>query len=233
MPQNFVECAREQAFLMPPDPRDWLPEGHLVWFILAPVEQMDLSAFYASYRLYGWGRAAFDPQMMVALLLYAYARGERSSRAIERKCVEDVAYRVIAAHQTPDHATIARFRARHEVPVSLVCAVAQIESSFTNVFGHDDVRNPIKSIHGQPNRVVTEGLYKTYLHHRHLGEGCQGVGPMQLTSAGLQDRADQLGGCFKPGPNIRVGVELLAGNIRRLGLHAGVKAYNGSGDQAE
>ena len=99
---------------MPPDPRDWLPEGHLAWFLLASVEQMDLSAFYGSYRTDGWGRAAFEPSMMVSLLLYAYARGERSSRGIERKCVEDVAYRVIAAQQKPDHATIARFRARHE-----------------------------------------------------------------------------------------------------------------------
>jgi transposase len=111
---NFLACDREQAFLMPPDPRDWLPEGHLAWFLLASVEQMDLSAFYGSYRLDGWGRAAFEPSMMVSLLLYAYARGERSSRGIERRCVEDVAYRVIAAQQKPDHATIARFRARHE-----------------------------------------------------------------------------------------------------------------------
>src|SRR5215207_4017706 len=114
MPQNFRECGREQVFLMPPDPRDWLPEGHLAWFVLASVEELDLAAFYASYRLDGWGRAAFEPTMMVSLLLYAYARGERSSRGIERRCVEDVAYRVIAAHQTPDHATIARFRVRHE-----------------------------------------------------------------------------------------------------------------------
>ncbi len=99
---------------MPPDPRDWLPEGHLAWFVLASVEQLDLSAFYDRYRADGWGRAAFEPSMMVSLLLYAYARGERSSRGIERKCVEDVAYRVIAAQQKPDHATIARFRARHE-----------------------------------------------------------------------------------------------------------------------
>ncbi len=111
---NFLACDREQAFLMPPDPRDWLPEGHLAWFLLASVEQMDLSAFYGSYRADGWGRAAFEPSMMVSLLLYAYARGERSSRGIERRCVEDVAYRVIAAQQKPDHATIARFRARHE-----------------------------------------------------------------------------------------------------------------------
>ena len=99
---------------MPPDPRDWLPEGHLAWFLLASVQEMDLSAFYGSYRADGWGRAAFEPSMMVSLLLYSYARGERSSRGIERKCVEDVAYRVIAAQQKPDHATIARFRARHE-----------------------------------------------------------------------------------------------------------------------
>jgi transposase len=114
MAMNFLVCDREQAFLMPPDPRDWLPEGHLAWFLLASVEQIDLSAFYGSYRVDGWGRAAFEPSMMVSLLLYAYARGERSSRGIERRCVEDVAYRVIAAQQKPDHATIARFRARHE-----------------------------------------------------------------------------------------------------------------------
>jgi len=114
MPQNFLECDREQAFLMPPDPRDWLPEGHLAWFVLDSVERMDLSAFFAAYRRDGWGRAAFEPSMMVSLLLYAYARGERSSRGVERRCVEDVAYRVIAAQQKPDHATIARFRARHE-----------------------------------------------------------------------------------------------------------------------
>src|SRR5713101_1155460 len=114
MAMNFLGCDREQAFLMPPDPRDWLPEGHLAWFVLASVEEMDLDAFYGSYRQDGWGRAAFEPSMMVALLMYAYARGERSSRGIERRCVEDVAYRVIAAQQAPDHATIARFRVRHE-----------------------------------------------------------------------------------------------------------------------
>jgi transposase len=115
---NFLACDREQAFLMPPDPRDWLPEEHLAWFVLASVEEMDLSAFDGSYRRDGWGRAAFEPSMMVALLMYAYAQGERSSRGIERRCVEDVAYRVIACQQTPDHATIARFRVRHEAAVA-------------------------------------------------------------------------------------------------------------------
>jgi transposase len=78
------------------------------------VEQLDLGAFYISYRADGHGRAAHDPAMMVALLVYAYARGQRSSRGIERACVQDVACRVIAANQVPDHATIARFRQRHE-----------------------------------------------------------------------------------------------------------------------
>src|SRR5947207_2943678 len=118
MAMNFLACDREQVFLMPPDPRDWLPEDHLAWFVLASVEEMDLAAFYGSYRQDGWGRAAFEPSMMVALLMYAYARGERSSRGIERRCVEDVAYRVIACQLTPDHATIARFRVRHEAALA-------------------------------------------------------------------------------------------------------------------
>lgn len=113
MPQNFLVCDREQGLLLPPSLRDWLEEDHLAWCVLDAVEQIDLSAIYAAYRADGWGRAAFEPQM-VALLLYAYAVGERSSQAIERRCREDVAFRVIAANHAPDHATIARFRARHE-----------------------------------------------------------------------------------------------------------------------
>jgi transposase len=114
MGQNFIGCDREQVLLMPPSLMEWLPEDHFTWFVLAAVAEMDLSAFYAAYRLDGHGRAAHDPAVMVALLLYAYARGRRSSRAIERACVEDVAYRVIAANHVPDHCTIARFRQRHQ-----------------------------------------------------------------------------------------------------------------------
>ena len=114
MAQNFISCDREQAFLMPPSLREWLPEDHLAWFVIEAVEEMDLAEFYAEYRADGHGRAAYEPSMMVALLLYAYATRQRSSRAIERHCRQDVAYRVIAANQVPDHATIARFLARHE-----------------------------------------------------------------------------------------------------------------------
>ena len=114
MAQNFLACDREQELLLPPCLREWLPEGHLAWFVIEAVAQLDLSAFYAGYRADGHGRAAHDPAMMVALLLYYYAIGERSSRRIERRCVEDVAVRVICANRAPDHTTIARFRQRHE-----------------------------------------------------------------------------------------------------------------------
>jgi transposase len=118
MGQRFVACDREQSFLMPPDLREWLPEGHLAWFVIDAVAAMELDAFYAAYREDGRSRPAYDPAMMVALLLYAYARGIRSSRVIERCCEEDVAFRVLAAQQRPDHATIARFIERHQEAIA-------------------------------------------------------------------------------------------------------------------
>src|SRR5215469_6343822 len=114
MPQNFLFPQRDQPLLMPADMREWLPEDDLVYVVLDAVATLDLGAFRRRYRADGHGRAAFDPEMMVALLLYGYCQGERSSRVIEKRCVRDVAYRVIAGGLRPDHATIARFRARHE-----------------------------------------------------------------------------------------------------------------------
>src|SRR5829696_1845162 len=118
MGQSFIACDRDQSFLMPPDVRDWLPEGHLAWFVVDAVGEMNLDGFYAAYRRDGRARPAYDPAMMVALLLYAYARGTRSSRQIERACEEDVAFRVLAAQQRPDHATIARFVERHQAAIA-------------------------------------------------------------------------------------------------------------------
>jgi transposase len=118
MGQNFLSCDRDQVLLLPPDLRDWLPEGHLARFVIETVEQLDLDRVYGYYRADGRGRPAHDPAMMVALLLYCYAIGVRSSRAIERRCVEDVACRVITANRQPDHVTIARFRVRHEAALS-------------------------------------------------------------------------------------------------------------------
>src|SRR5258708_11858012 len=94
--------------------REWLPENDLVFVVLDAVAALDRGEFRRRYRADGHGRAAFDPEMMVALLLYGYCQGERSSRLIEKRCVRDVGYRVITGGLRPDHATIARFRARHE-----------------------------------------------------------------------------------------------------------------------
>jgi transposase len=114
MAYNFLPCRRDQAFLLPPDLREWLPTDHLAWFVLDVVDELDLGPFLRAYRADGHGRAAYDPKMLLAVLLYAYCHGIRSSRQIERRCHEDIAFRVLAANATPDHVTLARFRVRHE-----------------------------------------------------------------------------------------------------------------------
>ncbi|WP_328522690.1 IS1182 family transposase [Kribbella sp. NBC_00359] len=115
---NFTRVDREQLMLMPPSVADWLPEDHLAWFVLDVVAELDLSGFLAGYRADGRGGAAYDPEMMLGVLIYAYCVGERSSRRIEKRLVEDVAFRVVGANQQPDHATIARFRATHETAIA-------------------------------------------------------------------------------------------------------------------
>jgi transposase len=126
MAQNFMACDRDQVLLLSPDLADWLPAGHLARFVIETVGALDLEAIYAYYRQDGRGRPAHDPAMMVALVLYAYAVGVTSSRAIERRCVEDVAFRFITANQQPDHATIARF---------LICHRSAISELFDGVLG--------------------------------------------------------------------------------------------------
>jgi len=120
MSYNLIECNREQMYLMPVSLEEWLPEGHLAWFTLDAVEAIDLSKFYLKYRADGWGRAAYEPQMMVSLLLYAYCLGMRSSRQIERACEVDIAFRVITANQKPDYSTICRFRSQNEEELGML-----------------------------------------------------------------------------------------------------------------
>jgi transposase len=114
MAHNFVRGDRDQPFLLPPDLRDWLPDGHLAWFILDVADQLDLQPFYRAYRDDGHGHPAYDPKLLLGVLLYGYCLGVRSSRQLERRCHEDIAFRVLAANQVPDHVTIARFRVRHQ-----------------------------------------------------------------------------------------------------------------------
>ena len=103
----------DQLLLLPPDMTHWLPQGHLVYFIREVVEQMDLSALYASYDGSQGGSPAYHPEMMVALLIYTYCVGVGSSRKIEKATYELIPFRVLTADQHPDHDTIAEFRRRH------------------------------------------------------------------------------------------------------------------------
>src|SRR5437867_4140375 len=107
----------DQVFLMPPDPRDWLPEGHLAWAMRRAAAGLDLAPVLAAYRADGQGNTAYHPRMMVALVMYCYAKGIRSSRAIEMATFDDVGARVICGGLHPDHATNARFAGRHKEPL--------------------------------------------------------------------------------------------------------------------
>jgi transposase len=118
MAYNFLRGDRDQPFLLPPDLRDWLPDGHLAWFVLDVVDQLDLEPFYRAHRDDGHGHPAYDPKLLVGVLLYGYCLGVRSSRQLEQRCQGDIAFRVLAANQTPDHVTIARFRVRHETALA-------------------------------------------------------------------------------------------------------------------
>jgi transposase len=128
--KSYRVVRRDQPFLLPPDMRDWLPADHVVWFLLEAVEALDTSAFHARRRLGGAGTAGYDPDMLLALLVYAYCQGVRSSRQIERRCLTDVAFRVLCAQDVPDHATIARFRAEHEAAfAALFTQVLQVAAT--------------------------------------------------------------------------------------------------------
>jgi transposase len=110
MAKGYRRVDRDQQFLLPPDMRQWLPGSHPVWLVIEAVGLLDTSAFHARRQTGGAGTAGYDPDMMVTLLVWAYANGVTSSRRIERLCGQDVAFRVICAGHLPDHVTVARFR---------------------------------------------------------------------------------------------------------------------------
>jgi transposase len=118
MAQNIRLHNRDQQFLLAPSVAEWLPTEHLAWTVIEITAAFDLDAFRASLRSDGRGGASYDPSMMVAVVLYAYCIGVRSSRQIEKRCMEDVAFRVVAANALPDHTTVSRFVATHEQPLA-------------------------------------------------------------------------------------------------------------------
>src|ERR1700722_4551574 len=122
MAKGYRRVDRDQPFLFPPDMREWLPAGHAVWLVIEAVRRLDTSAFHARRRTGGAGAAGYDPDMMLTLLVWAYASGVTSSRRIERLCQQDVAFRVICAGHLPDHVTVARFRQQFAVTAASLFA---------------------------------------------------------------------------------------------------------------
>ena len=116
---SYRKGNRDQLFLLPPSMNDWLGEDHLAWFVIDVVRVIDTSKFHDAHPE-GPGRPAYDPEMLLGLLLYAYCTGVRSSRAITAACRTDLAYKVIAVELVPDHRTIARFRAGNEEAIKAV-----------------------------------------------------------------------------------------------------------------
>lgn len=110
---HFRPYEPEQTLLLPPSLRDWLPPDHLVWFIAETVDQLDLSEIVDWYRDRGQGNLPYHPAMMLKILVFAYATGVFSSRKIARQIEENIAFRVLAAENRPDHRTICRFREQH------------------------------------------------------------------------------------------------------------------------
>ncbi len=114
MGKSFRADDLNQSLLLPPSLHDWLPENHLARFVVDVVETLDLSGIYGSYEEKdGRGQSAYAPEMMLRVLLYGYATGVFSSRKLQAKTYDDVAFRFLSADQHPDHSTLAEFRKRH------------------------------------------------------------------------------------------------------------------------
>ena len=162
---------RDQLFLLPPSIGDWLPESHLVWFVLDVVSIVDTSAFHARHPNDGVGRPAYDPEMMLGLLIYAYCIGLRSSRRIEAACRTDLAFRAVTVQLVPSHFAIARFRVDHETAIENVfidvlrlCAKAGLADLGTiaidgTKIGSDaalDANRSASAIRDEVERIMTE-----------------------------------------------------------------------------
>jgi transposase len=136
MAYNLLACDRDQAFLLPPDLREWLPADHLAWFVLDVVDQLDLGPFLKAYRADGHGRAAYEPRVLLAVLLYGYCTGIRSSRQIERRGTEDIAFRVLAGNSRPDGTVASGSKVRlagsrvEPLPVQTAARSAQCNQSW-------------------------------------------------------------------------------------------------------
>ncbi len=185
---KFVDGERDQAFLLPPDLRDWIPEDDLAHFVIEAVERVEMSAFKVNHR--GTGSAQYHPRMMLALLIYCYANGIFSSRRIERATHRDIGVRFVAANVHPDHDTIATFRRENFAAVSesflQVLLLAQ-ELKLLKV-GVVSVDGSKFDASASKHRAVT---------HKRAGEL---VDQLKLEIADLMGRAETADGCGEEDP---------------------------------
>ena len=213
MAYNFLACDRDQVFLLPPDVRDWLPADHLAWFVFDVVDQLELGAFLAAYRADGHGHPAYDPRILLGVLLYAYCTGIRSSRQIERRCTEDIAFRVLAGNVVPDHVTIARFRARHEAALAgflvqslrLCAAVGLVRLGLVALDGTkvaanaaDKANRTLDKLQAEVAQILAEAAEADQAEDRQHGPTRAGELPAELANS-----SGRLAGCARPRPASR------------------------------
>ncbi len=199
---GYVAAQRDQVFLLPVSMADWLAEGHLAWFIIDVVGELDTRALHAHHPNDGVGRPAYDPDMMLALLLYAYANSVRSSRRIEAACRTDAAFRVISGGLVPDHATFARFVVDHEAAMEglfvsglrLCSAAGLVDLSTVAIDGTkmraDASLRANRSVEWIHEQVVA--LMAATVASEEAEAGTPGGGPDPMSAAGIRGATARL-----------------------------------------
>ena len=160
-----------QGYLTPADARQWLPERHLAWALLKLAGELDLAGFEAGYRADGQGRAAYDPAMMVTLVMYCYCKGIRSSRGIEMATFDDVGARVICGNLHPDHATTARFAGRHERELKGLLASSVAACAREGLVSVDVVAGDGTKVKASASMAANETRHGTGRRDRRAGGG--------------------------------------------------------------
>ncbi len=163
--------AREQEFVLPPAMRDWLPDDHLVWFVIEAVKQLDTTGFHTRARLGGVGRRGYDPDMLVSLFVYAMAHAVTSSREMERLCQTDLAFMIVCGMDAPDHTVLCRFRQTHqEALADLLTASLQLAAELGFVqFGTVAIDGTKIAANASKDANRTEGGLRA-IAQRHLAD---------------------------------------------------------------
>lgn len=247
---DFRPVVRDQQFLLAQDVRDWVPKDHVVHFVIDLVERLDLSAFREAYRLGYQGRRAYEPGMLLTLLLYAALQGVRSSRCIERACRTDAAYKLICGTygDSPDHVTICRFRQRHEgaikgvfCQVLLACwragllrlAVIGVDGTKFEADAAMDVNRTVATLRDESVRILAEMESVDAEETARFGAGCGDEMPAEFVDAARRlERIEEAlayaeAELAHAGEDARVNVTDPESRLMRGGRGGYLQGYNG------